>query len=78
MPPRQPRDAQAERRLRAFGARVRQARHDLGRSQEDFAHDCGVHRTYIGAVERGEVNMSLLNAYRIADGLGVPLGTLVP
>jgi transcriptional regulator with XRE-family HTH domain len=78
MPPRQPRDAQAEDRLRAFGARVRHARHNLDRSQEDFAHDCGVHRTYIGAVERGEVNISLLNAYRIADSLGVPLGALVP
>lgn len=77
VPPRQPRDAQAEARLRAFGARVRELREARRRSQEAFAHDCGVHRTYIGAIERGEVNLSLLNVYRLADALGLEAAALL-
>lgn len=78
MPPRQPKDAHADQRLRAFGARVRKLRTQRGRSQEAFAHDCGLHRTYIGAIERGETNPSLLNIYRIADTLNLPAGALLP
>jgi transcriptional regulator with XRE-family HTH domain len=38
-------------------------------SQEDFAEQCGLHRTYIGQVERGEKNISFVNILRIAKGL---------
>lgn len=57
---------------RAFGERVRQLRAEKGLSQEALALACGIDRTYIGGVERGERNLSLLNIYRIAAGLGVP------
>lgn len=44
-------------------------------SQEDLADKAGLHRTYIGSVERGERNITLLNANRIAEALGVKLTT---
>lgn len=62
--------------LRLFGARVRTERERLGLSQEAFADLVGLHRTYIGGVERGERNLGLLNILRIAHGLGVPPGSL--
>jgi transcriptional regulator with XRE-family HTH domain len=59
-----------------FGARVRQLRNDRGWSQEAFADRAGLHRTYIGSVERGEQNLSLLNIEKIAATLGVSLAEL--
>lgn len=54
-----------------FGRRVQRLRHDLGLSQEELAHRCGLHRTYVGSVERGERNISLVNICRLAKSLGV-------
>jgi transcriptional regulator with XRE-family HTH domain len=54
-----------------FGERVRTLRKERGFSQEGFAFECELHRTYIGAIERGEQNVSLENIARIADALGV-------
>jgi transcriptional regulator with XRE-family HTH domain len=59
-----------------FGARVRQLRTERGLSQEAFADRAKLHRTYIGAIERGEQNLSLLNIERIAATLGVSLAEL--
>lgn len=53
-----------------LGQRVRDARHRLRMSQESLAHAADLHRTYVGAVERGERNVSLLNIVRIARALG--------
>lgn len=78
MPPRRPKDAQADYRLHALGEQVRRLREEDGRSQEAFAHDCGLHRTYVGAIERGEVNLSILNIYRLADTLGVDACDMLP
>jgi len=61
----------------AFGSVVRSFRHALGLSQEDLAEDAGIHRTYIGAVERGERNISLLNIYALARALGTTAGELL-
>jgi len=55
----------------AFGARLRELRKQAGMSQEGLAHACGLDRTYIGGVERGERNVSLVNIHRIAAALGV-------
>lgn len=59
-----------------FGARVRQLRSDRGWSQEQFADLCGLHRTYIGSIERGEQNISLVNIEKVAATLGVSLADL--
>ena len=48
----------------AFGKEVRLLRHKLGLSQEVLAEACGLHRTYIGSVERGERNVSLQRIVR--------------
>lgn len=57
--------------LKAFGAKVQQYRNKLGLSQEKFAEKANVHRTYIGTVERGETNLTLLNVYKLAKALEV-------
>jgi DNA-binding XRE family transcriptional regulator len=66
-----------EFRLRIFGERVRARRQSMELSQEALAHAAGIHRTYIGSVERGERNLSLGNAYALADALGTPLRDLL-
>lgn len=55
----------------AFGRAVREQRDEVGISQEELAHRSGMHRTYIGGVERGERNLSYTNLLRLARALGV-------
>jgi len=62
--------------LRALGQRIRELRTERGYSQESFADECGVHRTFMGTVERGESNLSFQNIARVATTLGVPLSNL--
>jgi len=45
-------------------------------SQEDFADRCGLHRTYIGSIERGEKTITIETANRIARALGIPLSQI--
>jgi len=59
-----------------FGIRVRKLRKDTGWSQEKFADECGLHRTYIGAIERGERNVSLNNIHAIAKALKISVKDL--
>ena len=61
---------------KALGQRVRQLRLRKGYSQEAFADHCGVHRTFMGTIERGETNLSLQNLARIAAGIGITLSKL--
>lgn len=63
--------------LKRFGARVRTERERLGISQEELAARVGLHRTYLGGVERGERNLGLLNLLRIAKALGVSASVLL-
>lgn len=60
-----------------FGSIVRVHRLALGMSQEELAARAKVHRTYIGSVERGERNISLLNIHALADALGTTAGSLL-
>lgn len=60
-----------------FGARVRKLRVERGLSQEKFAAVCGLDRTYVGGIERGERNVALRNVAALAQGLGVTLSQLM-
>lgn len=64
--------------LVAFGLALRQARTAKGISQEELADLAGLHRTYIGSVERGERNPTLVSLYRIAEALDIPAAALLP
>jgi transcriptional regulator with XRE-family HTH domain len=62
--------------LISFGDKVRLLRKDLGFSQEDLADKAGLHRTYIGMIERGEKNITLTNVEKISKALGVEISEL--
>ncbi|MDR1893049.1 MAG: helix-turn-helix transcriptional regulator [Oscillospiraceae bacterium] len=57
--------------VKVFGTNLRRYRKEIGLSQEAFAEKCGVHRTYIGAIECFRRSISLENLQRIADAIGV-------
>ena len=59
--------------LQKFGDKVREERHKLGLSQEELASRAGVHRTYIGMIERAEKNITLENIEKIATALKITL-----
>jgi len=59
-----------------FGRALRQRRRKLGVSQEAFADLCGLDRTYMGGIERGERNVALVNIEKIARGLRISLSQL--
>jgi transcriptional regulator with XRE-family HTH domain len=60
-----------------FAAWVKYYRHTEKLSQEALADKAHLHRTYIGAVERCERNITLLNANKIAKALNLPLARLL-
>jgi transcriptional regulator with XRE-family HTH domain len=62
--------------LKAFGERVRKLRLAKQLSQEAFAQECELDRTYVGGIERGERNVALRNIERIADALGISISEL--
>ena len=57
--------------LLAFGEAVRRRRKTLGFSQEAFGDECGIDRSYMGGIERGEHNLALLNIMKIIAALGI-------
>ena len=63
--------------LKRFGQRVRELRQAAGLSQEELAERCGLHRTYIGGIERGERNVGVLNLLQLARALKVRPGELL-
>jgi transcriptional regulator with XRE-family HTH domain len=64
---------------RAVGRNLRAYREGKGLSQEAFADELGVHRTYMGGIERGERNLTLKSLERIAERLELdPLTLLQP
>jgi len=66
-----------DKTTREFGTRIRTLRKELALSQEDLGEVAGLHRTYIGHLERGEVNPSLINILRVAKALKVDPSDLV-
>ncbi|MBN1287537.1 MAG: helix-turn-helix transcriptional regulator [Anaerolineae bacterium] len=62
--------------LKYFGCRVRAERANRGISQEEFADMVGVHRTYIGMIERAEKNVTLRNIEKIARALEIEISEL--
>ena len=63
--------------LLALGQRIRESRHQRSISQEQLADIAGVHRTYVGMVERGEKNVTVLTLARIASALELNIEDLI-
>lgn len=63
--------ARKDSRCVAFGLAVRTYREALNLTQEQLAGKAGIHRTYIGGIERGERNPTLLMIHRLAGALGI-------
>ncbi len=62
---------------RLVGRNLRQLRLERGLSQEEFAEILGIHRTYMGGVERGERNLTLQSLERLAERLDIPPASLL-
>lgn len=60
-----------------FGDRIRELRKKCGLSQEAFAAECQLDRTYMGGIERGERNLALRNIERIANALNLTISQLM-
>jgi transcriptional regulator with XRE-family HTH domain len=63
--------------LKALGAAIRALRLDLGYSQESFAEEVGIDRSYLGGVERGEHNLALMNLVKISKTLKLSVSQLI-
>lgn len=63
--------------LNKFGDKVREERLKRGLSQEELAGKAGVHRTYIGMIERGEKNITLTNIKKVANALNLKIDQLL-
>ncbi|MGN1457832.1 MAG: helix-turn-helix domain-containing protein [Acutalibacteraceae bacterium] len=57
--------------IKVFGTNVKKYRQQIGLSQEQFAEKCGLHRTYISAIECFRRSISLENIQKIADALNI-------
>lgn len=66
-----------ENGVRKIGQKIREQRLAIGISQEELASAAGLHRTYIGSIERGERNVSLQNIVAIARALSVSPSVLL-
>lgn len=63
--------------MEKFGQKVRDERLKQNLSQEELAAKAGVHRTYIGMIERAEKNITLLNIEKISKALGINISKLL-
>lgn len=59
-----------------FGLRIRKARIAKNLSQERLGEIAGLHRTYIGMIERGEKNITITNVEKLSIALDLPLETI--
>lgn len=65
-----------EELTKKFGALVKKLRLERGLSQERLGESCGLHRNYIGAIERAERTPSIVSADKLAKALGTTLSEL--
>lgn len=63
--------------LKAIGVTIRKLRKDLGFSQEAFADEVGIDRSYMGGIERGEHNLALMNLLKISKALRLTASQLL-
>jgi len=67
-----------EKVKKLFGDHLRKLRHKKNWTQEELADKAGLHSTYIGQIERGVRNPSLINLYKLAKALKITAGELLP
>ncbi len=63
--------------LVSIGSVIRELRTERGLSQEGLAHEAGVDRSYMGGIERGEHNLTVMNLHRISQSLGISPSALM-
>ncbi|GAA3972243.1 helix-turn-helix transcriptional regulator [Allohahella marinimesophila] len=63
---------------KSLGANIRARRKEAGVSQDALALECGLDRSYLGRIERGEVNITIEKLYEIAAGLNCSAASLLP
>lgn len=63
--------------LKELGGRIRALRQQRGWTQQQFADQCGLHRTYVAGTERGERNVTVISLRILAEVLRVPPGELL-
>jgi transcriptional regulator with XRE-family HTH domain len=68
---------QASDYRRRLGERIRKLRDGKGWSQEEFADSCEINRSYMGRIERGELNLTLHTMRKVATGLGISVSALL-
>jgi transcriptional regulator with XRE-family HTH domain len=62
---------------RRLGNKIRKLRSSRSWSQEEFADLCAVNRSYMGRIERGELNLTLETLQKLANGLGITVAALL-
>ena len=67
----------AEHISQRFGKRLKEVRQKAKLSQEELAVKAGLHRTYVGMIERAKRNITLSNAQKLSEALNMPLSTLL-
>ena len=63
--------------LKQFGKRVQALREKKGWTQDELGKKANLHRTYVGSIERGERNVSLVNVEKIAQAFNTPVNSLL-
>ena len=63
--------------LKVFGGHIRKMRKERGLTQEGLAQKCGMYTPYIGEIERGEKNPTLISLHKLAGGLSISLAELL-
>lgn len=63
-------------KLQSLGKRIKKMRGERSLSQEELAELAGVHRTYVGMIERGEKNVTVFSAQKISAALGISISEL--